>query len=408
MKKNRLIRWIAHRYLFSKKSHSVINIISIVSFLALAVPTAAMIILLSVQNGLNDFVLNLSSTFEPDIKIENTEGRYFTPNEQLIEKLSEIKNIETISEVIENDVMVVYKNKQSFIKIRGVDSLFGKVIALDSIIYKGTYDPNNSLIGLSLAHELGMGGVFDGGLKVYSPKIKSTPTFLPLPLYNSVNLDITGLFSLDTKTELSYVIIPITKAKQLFEKGNKITNLFIKGKNGVSNLTIKKDIEKVLAKNSFSKFRTTTQEEQNQAEYNILKQEKIIVFIILIMVLIIASFTLIGAIAMLMIEKEAESKLLATIGLKRKEIQKIFIYQGLYISLYGVALGTIVGLGISLLQQHFGFVKIEGASMLIDSYPVIVSIVDTAIAVITVIILSYMITAFTVKSIGKNIQKNEL
>ncbi|MEG2317390.1 MAG: FtsX-like permease family protein [Rikenellaceae bacterium] len=402
MTKIRLLQHIANRYLFSKKSHSVVNIISVVSALSLSVPVAAMIILLSVHNGLSNFIVNLNSSFEPDLKITSNEGHLFEVEDDDFSSLSSIKGVSAISKVLEHDVMLEYKGKYTFLKARGVDSLFGNVIPISSLVVRGKWHTQQgALLGLTTVYELTHGGSIENSIILHSPQSSQEISFLPIPLYRSSEVEISGIYSLDTQTELKYIIIPISTAEDLFDKEGSITSIFIDTDSTANFKDVRSDIEE-WTKKSGNNLSVITQDQEQLAQYNILKQEKFAIYIILSLVLLVASFTLIGAVVMLMIEKEEETKLLSTLGLKNIDIRRIFIIQGLTLASYGIAFGTIIGVSISLLQQTFGFVKIGGSSPLLDSYPICLSATDTIISVVTVFVLSLFIVIFTVKSNKNN------
>lgn len=395
MKYSGLLRQIANRYLFSKKSHSVINIISIVSALSLSVPVAAMIILLSVHNGLSDFIIKLNSSFEPELKVVSKEGRFFELSNNDLSDLSKIEGVSAISRVIENDVLLEYKGKYSFLTARGVDSLFPKVIPIEKALIRGEWNSRGAFIGLTAVYEITQGGAIENHVTLHSPQPSGEATFIPMPLYRSSEVELSGIYSLDTDTELKYILVPLTTTEELLNKAGMATAVFIK----VDSTSDLKDTHIRVDKwaEQHNTLKITTQQDENKSQYAILKQEKFAVFIILTLVILVASFTLIGAVVMLMIEKEKEARLLSILGLRKTDVRRIFILQGVILSSYGIALGTIIGVSISHLQQKFGFVKIEGASPLLESYPVIVSATDTLMTIVTVFVLSLLIVIFTVK-----------
>lgn len=396
MKHARLLRQIANRYLFSKKSHSVINIISIVSALSLSVPVAAMIILLSVHNGLSNFILQLNTSFEPALKVIAKEGRFFELSDSDLAALSAIEGVSAVSKVIENDVLLEYKGKYSFLTARGVDSLFPKVVPIDKDIIRGAWDSRGALIGLTTVYEITQGGAIENHITLHSPQPSGEASFIPMPLYRSSDVELSGIYSLDTDTELKYILVPLATTEELLNREGMTTALFIKTDSATNVEATKSRVEKWIDTHRDT-LKVITQQEENKSQYAVLKQEKFAVFIILTLVILVASFTLIGAVVMLMIEKEEEARLLTILGLRKIDVRRVFILQGVLLSAYGIALGTLVGLSISLLQQKFGFVKIEGASPLLDSYPVLVSATDTLLTIVTVFGLSLLIVIFTVK-----------
>ncbi len=395
MKRSRLIRFFARRYLFSKKSHSVVNVISVVSALSLAVPTAAMIILLSVHNGLNDFISSLNSTFEPDLKILPVNGKYFAENEIDVTDLCNLEGVAAVSKITEEDVLIERNERQRFMKMRGTDSRFTEVVPIDTVVIRGNYDPSAVLMGLQTAYDLGMAGLYEKDITVYTIRDGEIISFLPSIPYNKGMMRVSGIFSLDMESENRYVLAPLEELQRLNGRADAITSIFVKTDEATGKQKTKSNIIKLL---DGKKFRVLTQEEEKGTQYNIMRQEKFAIYLILLLVLAIASFTLIGAIIMLIIEKKDDNSTLAVMGLNDKDIRRIFMTQGMYIAVSGIAAGTVIGLGISLMQQKLGLVKIAGTSPLIDSYPVAVSYTDTLLVVATVLAVSYLVAAFTVRS----------
>ena len=390
--KQGLIHFIAGRYLFSRKSHSVINVISVVSAVAVAVPAAAMLILLSVHNGLNDFIVSLNSRFDPPLKVSLREGRYFTGAEIDLQALRALPDVETVGEVLEDNALFGYRERQLTGVVRGVDSLYPRIVPIREVVTHGRYpETEGALPGMGIAYQLGISANLEGEMDIYVPR-SVTPGFLtPGSFYNRIGIVPSGVYSLDVQTDGKYVLIPLERARRLYERPGAMTALVVKVREGASLQRVKEEIGAVAGE----RFRVETRLEQQEAQYKILKQEKLAIYLILFLVLVIASFTLIGAVIMLIVEKQKECETLRVLGMEREGIRKIFVRQGLYISLAGIALGAAAGLGIAFAQQRFGLVTL-GGSMLIDAYPVRVSWMDALAVTGSVLLVNWLIVRFTV------------
>lgn len=395
---SKLVHFFARRYLFSKKSHSLINTISIISTMSVAVPVAALIVLLSVFGGLDLLVRQLDSSFDAKLKISSADGRYFNPD-SLIAKLKEIKEIEYVSSCFEDNALAKYDNKQVLVTVRGVDTLYRKVVPIESMIRMGNYslehgDLNYAVMGMGVAYNLGVTLNRNMPLMLYVPT-QEKETFLPVPSYRSAKLIISSIFVVDAQVDGRYVLTSLKFAQQLFQRTNEVS--FLSVKSSLSDVAEEKLLRSIVGEG----YKVQNQYEQNEVVYKIMQNEKRVIFLISMFVIVIASFSLAGALIMLMTDKKEQLSTLKVMGCSDGFVDKIFFVQGVYISLIGIIIGVVLGVGITLAQKFFGFVKIDSQTMLIDSYPVVLSLLDVLHVVVCVVIINFLITFVTVKSRAK-------
>lgn len=376
-----IARRIAARYFFSKKSHSVINIISIITIVSIAVPTAAMIILLSVHNGFEAFITRLWTTFDTPLVVESNRGKYFNVDSVSI---SGIDGIEEVSYYIEDDVLLRYKERQLIAKMRGVDSAYRKMTDIDKIVIQGSTDvTKGALIGVGIAYQLGLKKNLSEPFSMIAPSVGEYDFFNPNSFYEEVKVPLEGIFALDAQRDSEMLFVSLAQAQELFSRPGMVTAIALK-----TSRDVKHQIQKVVGDG----FIVKDVFDQNELEYKLVRSEKVAIYLIILLVMIIASLTLIGTILMLIVEKKDNMVSLNMIGVLRKETRQIFIYLGLFISLVGTTTGLILGLGVSLAQQQWGFVPINGASLLVDSYPIKVIFSDTVLVVISVLLVTFIIS----------------
>ena len=392
-------RIIAGRYLLSKKSHSVINLISITTIVAIAVPTAAMMILLSVHNGFEEFIGRLWSSFDSALVVQPAEGKYFNQDSISKYEISKIEGVENISYYIEDDALLRYKERQSIAVIRGVDSAYCSATEIEKIVAQGNADVySGALVGMGIAYQLGLKVNLSSSFTAIAPSATSYDPFNPSSLYSEMDIELGGVFSLDADRDSRLIFISLEGAQELFSRNNEATALAIAVDANSDISSVKESIENIVGDD----FVVKDIYEQNEAEYNLIKSEKVAIYLIILLVMIIASFTLVGAVIMLIIEKRDSMFSLRILGLNAKDIRTIFVWQGLFISIIGAMLGIVIGLGVSLAQQEWGFVPINGASLLIDTYPIRVKIEDTIIVLLSVVSVTFAISWITNKIMIKN------
>jgi len=400
--------YIAKRYLFAKKSTNAINIISAISVLGVFVGTTALIIILSVFNGFENVVLKMFNTITPQLLITPAKGKTFDPNLAYFQQLKTDKKIYSYTEVLSENALVWYKDKQSPALIKGVSADFLKNNSLDSITVEGQFVLQNAagpnaVVGSALQAYLNVNpsDPFDK-LQIYSPKKGlRKPSINPMDDFNALSISAAGVFEVQQDFD-NTAIVPLSFARELFGEEKRISSIEINLNTNENVNDLKESIESAVG----NKFIVKNRIQQNQALYNVLGSEKWMVYIILTFIVIIAIFNIIGSLTMLVIEKLKDISILSSLGAGKKLIKQIFLVEGMMITLSGCIFGLIAGLIFCVLQQHYGFVKMGEATLLItNAYPIGLKWSDFLLVFITVslfsFIASFLASNLSVKRIDK-------
>jgi len=395
--------YIAKRYLFAKKSRNAINIISAISVGGIAIGTMALIIILSAFNGLDDLVRSLFSTFDPDLKITVTEGKTFSSTHENIKKLSNQEGILFITEVIEENALLKYGDKQYIATIKGVSDDFVKMSRIDSMIYDGKFllrdqKNNYALVGQGIASNLSIGLNFITPIQIYVPKRTKNVILTPDKAFNRKYIFPSGLFAIQQDFDSKYIIVPIEFAQDLLDYTTEISSIELKIDPSFDLDRIQNNIQTLLG----TEFEVKNRYEQQEFVYKIMQSEKWAIFFILTFILIIASFNIIGSLSMLIIEKKKDIETLRNLGANLQLIRKIFLFEGWMISILGAVTGLILGSVVCIIQQQFGLVKIQGGeSFVINTYPVSMELPDFLFVFLTVLIIGYFAAWYPVRYITR-------
>ncbi len=396
--------YIARRYLLGKKSRNAINIISAISVLGVATGTMALVIVLSVFNGFDEVVKSLFSTFDPDIKISAVEGKTFEPGEERIAALKALPGVVAVSEVIEENVLLLYGEKQHIATIKGVDDSFSEVTGLDSMVYDGSMklkDRNRpyAVVGQGVAYSLRIGLNFVDPLFVYTIDRKSQINMSQPE--ESIRRDFiypSGIFAIEQDYDSRYIITPISFVRELLSYDREVSFLELKLDPVFPPESVQHEIASVMGEG----FEVKNRQQQNELFYRVMKSEKWAIFLILTFILIIASFNIIGSLSMLIIEKKSDIVTLRNMGASNRLIQRIFLVEGWLISVIGSLFGLLLGTTISWIQQHFGVIKLSGSgTFIIDAYPVRIEAADIALIWITVLVIGLLAARYPVKQISR-------
>ena len=367
----------SRRYLFSKKSHSVINIISGVSVFAVAMPVAAMIILLSVFNGFEELVKQMASTFDADLTVTPREGERFPAERIDTAALACIDGLGGWSYTVEQNVLLEYRGHQAAATLRGADDrypevmpILGAISAGDDQVRLGDYD--RAVLGQALAYSLGVRSLVGEPLKIYALRRNGFSTLIPLEGYSRREVDMAGVFQLDSEAEQQYLITSLRLARELFDFGEDATALLLRVDDPDRIETVKREVEQAVGR----EFEVRTRYELRRTFYDIMIYEKWGIFFISLLVLVIASFSMVGALSMLIIEKRKDVRTLRALGADTRLIRRIFIGEGVLIGSIGAAIGTVTGVTVTLVQQLFGIVEIPVESLVTRSYPVLFQVND--------------------------------
>lgn len=398
--------YIARRYLFSKKSHNAINIISMVSVCGVVVATIALVCALSVYNGFNDLVSTLFGAFDPQLKITPLTGKVFDPTSAAMQKVRTLPEVAVFSEVLQDNALVKYDERQTVAIVKGVADNFGQLTQIDSILLDGTFTlhedvVNYATLGVGLASSLGAGAAFMTPLQFFVPK-RNEKINMANPIVSS-NLEyaqVAAVFCLNQPVyDENYVIVPLSLARDLFDYETEVSSVELKLKDGADINKVKAEIAGIVG----SGFLVQDQYEQQEASFKMMQVEKWITFLILCFILSIALFNVVGSLSMLMIEKQADVRTLRNMGASDKLISRIFLFEGWMISGFGSLIGVVLGLVLCLLQQNLGLLKFGDTSgaFIIDAYPVRVLVIDVVTVFFTVLSIGFIAAWYPVHYLGK-------
>lgn len=366
---------IAIRYLFSKKSHSAINIISMVSICGVAVTTMALICTLSVYNGFQDLIASLYSSLDPQIKITPATGKTLSLQDPSIKSLTEWQEIDAIAPVIEENALLIYRNRQMPVLLKGVPDNYTRVSNIDSILLDGNFFLKDSIanyatIGVGVANRLEVGAHYVYPLFVYTPKRKAKVNLAnPSNAFNEDRMFATAVFSVNQpEYDDQMVIVPLDMATKLFDYSHQASALEIKLKPGTNEKRTISSLSEHLGENYLVKDRMMQQE----TSFRMMQIEKWMTFLILAFILMIATFNVIGSLSMLIIDKQNDIKTLQNLGADEKLISRIFLTEGWLISAIGAGTGLIAGIFLCWLQQEYGLLRLGQTSgaFIVDAYPI--------------------------------------
>lgn len=387
--------FIALRYLFAKKSHNVINVISAISAAGMAIGTAALIIILSVYNGFNNIIESNLSDLAPDLLIEARDGGRFVPEGQAFESILEDERILSISSVLEENVYVRYDQAQGIAKAKGVDYVYEEESALASHVNLGEFKLHDgelemAAVGSGLAYSMGINPRFVSRMELLYPKSESSFSLLgPAMSLNSVKLKPSCLFSVNSETDDELIIVPIEAMRRLLGEEERISAVELRTE-GKADKSLIRELSELLG----PEYKVLDRYAQNPLIYKMMRYEKLAIYLILIFVVIIIAFNIFSSLTMLIIEKKDDIATLKAMGAKESMIKKIFVLEGWMISLLGLLIGLVAGVALTLLQEHFGLIKMPGG-FFIQSYPVDLKLSDVLLTVAGVAGVGYLIALFS-------------
>ncbi len=401
---SQLERHIAWRYIFSKKSHNAINIVSGVSAAAVGVVTAAMVCVLSVMNGFGSLIETMFSQFDPQLRITATTGKSFSITDESIQSVIALPFVELVSQTIEETALIRYQEHQLPAHLMGVDDNFRQLTSIDSIITDGKYSVydgafERAVLGRGLAGQIGINAHFVGGLHIYAPKRTERVNLMrPDQSFNEATVFISSTFAVNqVKYDDAYMLISLPLARELFDYDSvTVTALNLQLSPSISTKRAKKQIQHLLAE----KYVVQDRYEQQADFFRILKIEKLLTVLLMTFILLIACFNIISSLSMLIIDKKADIRILSNLGADQTTIRKIFLIEGWLICSLGAAIGLVIGLFLSLIQEHFGLIKLgNGTEYVISSYPVEVQAVDILIVAVVVLLLGLISAWYPVRKL---------
>lgn len=389
------MQWrFALKYLVSRKSHSVINIIATVSLLAVVVPVAAMVILLSVFNGFESLVRDLYKVVDADVEIV-AEGGFDLSDAEFRQSVEGVEGVEAISFIVERQAMLSYRDNRTTVLLRGVDENYKRVVPIEAYTSLGNCEVqlgelDRLMVGEGVAYELGVYSIAMGDIEVFSLGGGSIGSIMPMVSMSSETLNLCGTFLIDQQHAASFALTSLRAASRIFNR-ERADKVLLKVADGYSH----RKVAEALSRRVGNGCTVTLREDKNESFYAIMRYEKWAIFFVSLLVLIIASLSIIGTVVILIIEKREEQKTLLSIGADNAFIRGIFVREGLLISGIGGAVGLVIGVAVTLLQQRYGFVKMPNSSFLVENYPVELQVVD-----LVMIFVAFVAVALTVSMVA--------
>ena len=404
--------YIAKRYLFTKKSHHAINVISGVSVCGVALATLAMVCTLSVFNGFQDLVSTMFTAFDPEIKITAANGKVFDSQDERIQLLRDLPEIEVFSESLEDNAMVQYKGRQAMVVIKGIEDNFNQLTAIDSILYgRGEWILRDEVVdyavpGIELVSVLGTGIRFLDPLEVYAPKRGAKINVAnPSTSFESSFLHSSGLvFAVNQqKYDASYILTSLSFARDLFQYDTEVSSIELRIAAAADAKEVKKDIKRMLGND----FLVQDRYEQQADTYRIMKVEKLISYVFLSFILLIACFNVIGSLSMLIIDKRNDVVTLRNLGADDQLVSRVFLFEGYMITFFGALIGVGLGLILCFIQQEFGIIPLgsgdSAGAFVVDAYPVSVYAIDVILVLITVLVTGFLSVFFPVRYLTRRL-----
>ena len=393
--------FIARRYLFAKKSHNVINIISAISAAGIAVGCAALVIILSIYNGFDDLLKGMFDSYTPDVVVTPDTGKVFTPDSSVLASLAAREEVASVSEVLEETVFLKYGDKEAIVTARGVDSVYQNVTGLAQYVVQGTFnlkdgDVDQMVLGSAIAQNLRLSTAFLTPLEVYFPSRTARVSLSdPTAALRKVRLFPAGIIALEKNFDEQYVYMPISALREVLEYTDEVSMLEIRvgreylNKDGAVSAGFQKDITKLFGNG----YRVRNKFQQNESLYKMMTYEKLAIYLILLFVVLIISCNVFGSLSMLIIEKQDDIEILRSMGADTRTINRIFTTEGWMISLLGAAAGIIIGVAVCLAQQYLHLVRLPG-SFIVSYYPVHLQLVDILIIFFSVAAIGYVMSHF--------------
>ncbi|MBQ6763270.1 MAG: ABC transporter permease [Bacteroidales bacterium] len=385
----------ALRYLFARKSHNVINIISGISVAGMAIGTAALVIILSVFNGFNKLVSDSLSDAQPDLVVRPAAGKAFIPDSTAFSWLYDQEMVFNMSSVIEEQAFVSFDGKQSLARVKGVDSVFEEESPIQDHITDGVFALHRgtrplAVVGSALAWSLDINPRFIAPLEIYYPDREGTVSLSnPTASLRSTKVSVAGLFAINAELDAELVLVPIETMRELMDYDDEVSAVEIRLAKGTSDKDAQKLVRE-LEDRLGAGYTVLDRYRQNEALYKMMRYEKLAIYMILIFIVIIIALNIYSSLTMLIIEKRGDIDTLHSLGAPESMTRRIFLLEGWLISLLGLVIGLILGVVLVLLQQRFGLIRMPG-NYIISSYPVILQGADILWTAVGVALIGYLI-----------------
>ena len=402
--------YIARRYLFSKKSTNVINVISGISVVGIVVATMALVVTLSVFNGFHDLVASFFTSFDPQLKVTPVKGKTAAADDPVLVKIRQLPQIDVATDCLEDQALAVYGTRQAMVTVKGVDDNFDRLTHINEILMgDGTFelhaaDMHYGIPGVRLADQLGTGITYEYPMTIYAPQRQGQLNMAdPTTGFKEDELYSPGVIFCvrQSKYDKNYIITSLQFARNLFQQEGRLTSLELRLKPGSNFDRVKSDIQKIAG----DRFYVRDRFEQQDDTFKIMKIEKFIAYIFLTFILIVACFNIIGSLSMLIIDKKDDVVTLRNLGATDKQITRIFLFEGRLIAAIGAVVGILLGLLLCWLQQTFGLVKLGSTtgSFIVNAYPVSVHPEDIILVFLTVILVGWLAVWYPVRYFSRRL-----
>ena len=406
-----LALYIARRYLFSKKSHNAINVISAIAVCGVALATLALVCTLSVFNGFHDLISSFFTHFDPQLKVEAARGKTFVQDSAMMASIQQIEGVEVVSMTLEDNAMAKYQEQQAMVTIKGVDDNFQALTGVEEILYGNPelklYDEvaDYGIPGIQLMYILGMGMQPFDPIEVYAPRTGTRvnmtnpmANFKRLPLYSPG----TVLNINDARYASTYIVASLDYAQRLFDCPGEISAIKLRLTPGASTGRVKRAVQQLVGDG----FTVHDRYEQQEATFKVVKIEKFVSYLFLCFILMVACFNIISSVSMLILDKRDNVDTLRSMGATQNMAERIFIYEGNLIAFFGAITGLVLGVVLCLLQQEFGIIGLGGdGQFVVDAYPVRVKLLDILLVFVSVILVNAVSVWLPIKLLNKYFMK---
>jgi lipoprotein-releasing system permease protein/zinc transport system substrate-binding protein len=404
---------IAKRYLFSKKSHNAVHVISLVAICGVAIATMATVCTMSVFNGFQELISDMFSSFDPELKITPVKGKFFDPKTENFLEIYSLTEIDCISESLEDNVLVKYKDRQVPAVLKGISDNFDKLTQIGETLIDGEFVLENevshfAVLGVGIADNLGVNARFIFPLDIYAPK-RGIQVNLSNPS-SSFNIEytyISGVFMVKQPVyDNHYLITSIRFARNLFNCKTEVSALEIKLKETANIQAVQKKIQQIIGE----QYEVKNRYQQQEPAFKMMSIEKWVTFLMLCFILLIAAFNIVGSLSMLIVDKQKDIITLRNLGAGNKLISRIFLFEGWMISAFGAVAGIFLGILLCLGQQHFGWLQLGGGNgaFAVDTYPVRIKISDLFFVLVTVLGIGFLAVLYPVRYLSRKKRKEEV
>ena len=402
--------FIARRYLFSKKSTHAINVISAISVIGVAVATMALVVTLSVFNGFHDLVASFFTSFDPQLKVTPVMGKTVAADDPILTQIKQLPQVDVAMESVEDQALAIYRGRQAMVTIKGVEDNFDQLTHIKEILLgDGEFELHAAdmfygIPGIRLAEQLGTGYMYEEPLQIYAPRREGQLNMAnPMDGLVADELYSPGvIFNVrQSRYDKNYILTGIAFARRIFEQQGMVSALELRLKPGSNFERVKSEIQKIAG----DKFLVKDRFEQQDDTFKIMKIEKLMAYLFLTFILMVACFNIIGSLSMLIIDKKDDVVTLRNLGASDRQIVRIFLFEGRMISAIGAVLGILIGLALCWAQQTFGLVKLgsSSGSFVINAYPVSVHPEDVILVFVTVLIVGFLSVWYPVRYFSKRL-----